>query len=148
MRIKFRSDQLYESLGRNQGPLFKEGEVYDFTEDFAQRWIGRDVADEVPGGKGAVLVGRDGPFVPVADSAPKAPKAKAVVDPGRPPTGAPDTGAFKAGDVVRLKSGSPDLTVAEDQPEPGAITVTWPNDDSTVATGAFPADALELAPAA
>lgn len=42
MRVEFTRTEQYENEGRGKGPIFKKGEQYDFTEDFAQRWIRRD----------------------------------------------------------------------------------------------------------
>lgn len=46
-RIRFTSTERYESEGRNQGPLYKEGSTHDFEDDFADRWLRRGVAVEV-----------------------------------------------------------------------------------------------------
>lgn len=65
MRVKFLRDELYENIGRNKGHQFSEGEQYDFTVDFAEKWIGNEAAELVDGGDGADLAGTSGPFVPV-----------------------------------------------------------------------------------
>lgn len=47
MRVKFIRDEQYESGGRNLGPKFAAGEVYDFTEEFGQRWLRRGAVEVV-----------------------------------------------------------------------------------------------------
>lgn len=49
-RVKFTRDEEFECEGRHQGHTFKEGEVYDFDEAFAQRWIRRGSVDVLAGG--------------------------------------------------------------------------------------------------
>lgn len=80
MRVRFTRDALYENEGPNKGHEFKSGEVFDFKPDFANRWIRRDDAVEIEGGKNAVLVGREGPFVPVGAKVDKPPAEKPPVD--------------------------------------------------------------------
>jgi hypothetical protein len=46
-RVKFIADYRYETEGRNKGPLFKKGAVYDFPDDLAQRFLKRNVAERV-----------------------------------------------------------------------------------------------------
>jgi hypothetical protein len=46
-RVKFIADYVYETEGRGKGPRFKKGAVYDFPDDFAQRFIRRNVAERV-----------------------------------------------------------------------------------------------------
>jgi hypothetical protein len=45
MQIKFTKNVRYETEGRNKGPVFEAGEVHDFREDIAQRWLRRKVAE-------------------------------------------------------------------------------------------------------
>lgn len=51
MRVKFLRDEQYESEGRNQGPRFAAGEVYDFTEEFGQRWLQRGAVEVIDADK-------------------------------------------------------------------------------------------------
>lgn len=51
MRIKFLRDEQYESEGRNTGPKFAAGEVYDFTDEFGQRWVQRGAAELIDSDK-------------------------------------------------------------------------------------------------
>lgn len=44
MKIKFLSDQIYETEGRNTGPKFSAGQVVDLSDDMANRWLRRQVA--------------------------------------------------------------------------------------------------------
>lgn len=44
MRITFTQTVQYETGGRNQGPIFEEGSTHDFSDDFARRWLRRNVA--------------------------------------------------------------------------------------------------------
>lgn len=68
MRVIFTASVQYENEGRNKGPRFPAGDVFDFTEDFAQRWLRRNVAIPFLFGKApdvtennfeAVLTGQD-----------------------------------------------------------------------------------------
>lgn len=78
-----------------------------------------------------------------------APKAKATPDkdnppaPPPPPPPPPPAAAFVEGDLVRLKSGGPDMLV-EGYNEEGLVTATWEMDDKTAASGAFVPATLEL----
>jgi hypothetical protein len=47
MKIKFTENALYETDGYRKGHTFKAGEVHDFPDHFAQRWIRRGAAVEV-----------------------------------------------------------------------------------------------------
>lgn len=47
VRVQFDRDEIYESEGRNKGPKYKKGGVYEFDEAFAQRWIRRGSAHVV-----------------------------------------------------------------------------------------------------
>lgn len=47
MKIRFTKDTRYESEGRNKGPLYKAGDLHDFDEAFAERWLRRGVAEVV-----------------------------------------------------------------------------------------------------
>jgi hypothetical protein len=49
MRVKFTEDFLYESEGRGKGPSFKSGDVKEFRDDIAQRFINRGVAVQFNG---------------------------------------------------------------------------------------------------
>lgn len=44
MRVKFTETFQYETEGRGQGPTFEAGEVKDFRDDIAHRFIARNVA--------------------------------------------------------------------------------------------------------
>lgn len=44
MRIQFLRDEQYENEGRNKGPKFAKGELFDFTDAFGQRWLQRGAA--------------------------------------------------------------------------------------------------------
>lgn len=46
-RIRFTQDAIYETEGYQKGPRFEEGSVHDFEDDFANRWLRRNVAVEV-----------------------------------------------------------------------------------------------------
>lgn len=69
MRVKFLRDEQYENEGRNLGPKFAEGEVYDFTEAFGQRWVQRGAVEVLDA---AVLV-EENTFKPVTKVANKEP---------------------------------------------------------------------------
>lgn len=45
--VKFLSTEQFESEGRNKGPIFDEGQEYDFEASFADRWLQRGVAELV-----------------------------------------------------------------------------------------------------
>ena len=49
MRVKFTSDYLYETEGRGKGAQFKAGQMEDFRDDVAQRFIKRLVAVRADG---------------------------------------------------------------------------------------------------
>lgn len=51
MRIGFITTVIYETQGRNKGPAFTRGEVYDCTREFGERWLSRNAVIELPGGK-------------------------------------------------------------------------------------------------
>jgi hypothetical protein len=51
MRIGFTKTGQYESEGRHKGPVFTAGEVYDCTDDFGMRWIVRNMAVTLKGGR-------------------------------------------------------------------------------------------------
>jgi len=44
MRIKFMQSYRWETLGRNQGPLFEKDSIHEMTEEVAQRFLRRGVA--------------------------------------------------------------------------------------------------------
>lgn len=47
-RVEFLRTELYESEGRNKGPTFPKGSVWDMTDEFAHRWVTmRGVAVEI-----------------------------------------------------------------------------------------------------
>jgi len=53
--------------------------------------------------------------------------------------------SFKVGSVVRLKSGSPKMTITNIGGSLGnEARVSWFDDDGKLAAGTFPLDALEL----
>lgn len=69
MRVKFLRDELYEHEGRNQGHLYREGEVYDFEPAFAERWLRRDAVVLIdPDGKPPKPEAR---FTPLNNVAPR-----------------------------------------------------------------------------
>ncbi len=45
--VRFLSTEQFESEGRNKGPIYEEGQEYDFEASFADRWLQRGVADLV-----------------------------------------------------------------------------------------------------
>lgn len=45
--VKFLSTEIFESEGRNKGPIYEEGKEYDFEASFADRWLQREVAELV-----------------------------------------------------------------------------------------------------
>ena len=45
--IRFLQTEQYESEGRNAGPVYIAGDVHEFEDDFADRWIRRGVAELV-----------------------------------------------------------------------------------------------------
>lgn len=49
MRVKFTADYQYETDGRNAGPEFKAGDIKEFRDDIAERFIRRGVAEELTG---------------------------------------------------------------------------------------------------
>lgn len=49
MRIGFLMTVQYECDGRNKGPHFAKGDVYDCTDEFGNRWIERSNAVEIKG---------------------------------------------------------------------------------------------------
>jgi uncharacterized protein YodC (DUF2158 family) len=54
--------------------------------------------------------------------------------------------AFSKGDLVRLKSGGPSMTVdLTDSPEPGFVVCSWFDKNQKRQTDEFPADSLEIA---
>lgn len=46
MRVRFLKTVQFECEGRNKGPIYSAGEVYDFDDAFARRWLRRAVAVE------------------------------------------------------------------------------------------------------
>jgi len=56
--------------------------------------------------------------------------------------------SFKPGDIVRLKSGGPAMTVTRLGPTgvENGVTCQWFNDKSKLKTGAFSQDALKAVP--
>ena len=62
-RIEFTADALYEQGGPGKGHTFRKGEVHDFTDDFAERWVRRKVA--------RYLDTAEAPFKPLPESAAK-----------------------------------------------------------------------------
>lgn len=44
MKIKFTKDTIYKSGPRAEWPRYKAGDVHEFEEDHAQRWLRRGVA--------------------------------------------------------------------------------------------------------
>lgn len=45
MKVRFTADAQLENEGPGKGPEFKAGEVYEMSDDQAQRWIRRGVAE-------------------------------------------------------------------------------------------------------
>jgi hypothetical protein len=45
MRVRFLKTVIYETRGRNDGPVYDEGSVHDLTADEAERWLRRGVAE-------------------------------------------------------------------------------------------------------
>lgn len=45
--IRFLQTEQFESEGRNAGPVYIAGDVHEFEDDFADRWIRRGVAELV-----------------------------------------------------------------------------------------------------
>jgi hypothetical protein len=45
VKVRFLADAVYETEGRNQGRKFVAGRVYVLSQDLAQRWIRRNVAE-------------------------------------------------------------------------------------------------------
>jgi len=81
MRVKFLRDELFESEGRNQGPLYKAGEVHDFTDEFAGRWLRRGAAVEVadePVAEASAPVASEPP--PIEEEAPERVAAEPVAE--------------------------------------------------------------------
>lgn len=87
MRVKFLEDHQYETEGRNAGPTFKEGEVKDFRDDIAERFIRRGVAVEAGG------AAKPGPAA--AQKPAQEPPPKQAADPKKDEGG----GAAKPGDA-------------------------------------------------
>jgi hypothetical protein len=87
LRIIFTSDAQYENEGPHKGPKFAKGDVFDFTADFAERWIRRFKAvlfgDEHPevtvNSFEPVLTGQPIPDEAHADAAETADSLKAAV---------------------------------------------------------------------
>lgn len=44
MKVKFTKDAVYKAGPRAEWPKYKAGEIYDFDDDHAQRWVRRGVA--------------------------------------------------------------------------------------------------------
>lgn len=76
-RIRFLLTEQYESEGRNKGPIFLKGHVFELEDDFADRWLRRlaaeRVSDDTPLGAPVDLdpvdIGNDVPeSLPLADN--------------------------------------------------------------------------------
>lgn len=149
-RIEFDRDEQYENEGPLKGPWFRKGEQYDFTEDFADRWLRRDAAHEVRVTGKTTFVGTAGPFVPVKGAKADKAETKAADKPApskvadtKTSKPAPETDvAFAALDIVVLKSGGPEMLV-EGVADDGTVTATWKNDDGTDSKAEFAPDLLE-----
>lgn len=102
MRIQFTSAQIYETEGPRRGPRFEEGEVYDCREDFAHRWVERNVAVHIEGDFPEPIAPKIWVKVeiPASDdsSSAKPGRGKATADAGAGAAGAaaPGAGAGKA----------------------------------------------------
>lgn len=77
MRVKFTEDYQYENEGRNKGQNFKAGEVKEFRDDIAQRFISRGVAVQFNGraeapAAAAPKAAEKPPTPPATTAAPKA----------------------------------------------------------------------------
>lgn len=93
MRVKFTADYQYETEGRNAGPKFKAGDVKEFRDDIAERFIRRGVAEEYTGAAARTAPQTGGGKA----DAPEAEPAKAAdVKAPEPKTAKPQTGGGKA----------------------------------------------------
>lgn len=101
MRIKFLSDQVYETEGPGKGPAFHAGELIDCVDDFAHRWINRGVAEAhgegapADGEKFSRLKVKAAPAVTAAAAIKPPEPAKATVAPAAPPQAAGKPGELK-----------------------------------------------------
>lgn len=153
MRFKFSRDEVYETEGPKKGHKFLKDQEFNFEPNFAERWARRG-AGEVTDPRLEGGVGRDGPFEPLGEKPAKAAQAKRpakalnaeklvkVMTPGylTPP---PADQTFKAGDIVILRSGSPELTVTG-LTEQGDVNVTWKGEDGSDVADTYPAASLTL----
>jgi hypothetical protein len=94
MKIRFTKDALYENEGRNKGTLYKAGEVHDFDQAFAERWLRRGVAEQVK------------PRTPAKDDAPAAPVTPDQKEPSAPAKDAEASTAGKPADGKPASTGS------------------------------------------
>jgi hypothetical protein len=47
MRVRFLEDTIFETEGFRKGPRFEAGSVHEFSDDAAERWIRRGLAEKV-----------------------------------------------------------------------------------------------------
>lgn len=85
MRIVFTETVQLESEGRNKGPVYQEGEIHDFPEVTAQRWLRRRKAKLAPE--------KPAPVEATQAAAEPSPPRNAEADPAPAPVGDSALGA-------------------------------------------------------